>query len=403
MVTSHTKSELKAARFRALISIGVNIFLTAVKGIAGVLAGSTALIGDAIHSGTDVLASMAAFVGLWVAGRNHPSFPYGLYKAENVATLVTSIAVILAAYEIGRQALFGTEKMPDVAMALPVAFLCLILSLAFGLAQMRAGKRLNSPALKADARDYLADSLSTGVVLTGLIATSLGWPVDRWAAAIVSLFVFKAGGGLLFSAIRDLLDASIDRETERQIIQMVESCPRVTRVKKCLSRTTGGRFIVDLDIIIHSPSHKVADQVSDRLESDIPEKFPLVVMARVRPHYGHGDTVKRIAPVVKPDGELTGHVGSAPWFLVETIHQKSMKVIREYMENPYVKEERKKGFLVGRWLLSLKPDELCVPEEAHLDGTAVALLKEAGVDIETVAGNKFSPGLAVPMAQTENG
>lgn len=398
MSTSQTQSELKSARSRALISIGVNIFLATVKGVAGVLSGSTALLGDAIHSGTDVFASMAAFIGLWVASRNHPSFPYGLYKAENVATLVTSIAVILAAYEIGRQAVFGTEKMPDVAMALPVAFVCLLLSLGFGLLQLRAGKRLNSPALKADARDYLADSLSTGVVLCGLVATSLGWPVDRWAAAIVSLFVFKAGGELLFSAIRDLLDASIDRETEREIIQMVEGCPRVTKVKKFLSRVTGGRFIIDMDIIIHSPSHKVADQVADRLENDIPEKFPRVVMARVRPHYGHGDMLKRVAPVARPDGNLYSHLGSSPWFLVETMDRKSKKVVREYVENPYIGEERKKGFLVGRWLLSLKPDELCLPGDASLEGTAVALLKEAGVEIEIVKGNKVSSVRAVPMA-----
>ncbi len=147
MMTSQTQSELKSARTRALISIGVNIFLATVKGVAGVLSGSTALLGDAIHSGTDVFASMAAFIGLWVAGRNHPSFPYGLYRAENVATLVTSIAIILAAYEIGRQALLGSEKMPDIAMALPVAFVCLLLSLGFGLLQLRAGKRLNDPGL----------------------------------------------------------------------------------------------------------------------------------------------------------------------------------------------------------------------------------------------------------------
>jgi cation diffusion facilitator family transporter len=398
MSSLQIQSELKSARSRALISIGVNISLAVVKGVAGVLSGSAALLGDAIHSGTDVLASMAAFVGLWVAGRNHPSFPYGLYKAENVATLATSIVVILAAYEIGRQALLGTEKMPDVAMALPVAFVCLLVSLGFGLLQSRAGERFNSPALKADARDYLADSLSTGVVLCGLVATSLGWPVDRWAAAIVSLFVFKAGGGLLFSAIRDLLDASIDRETEREIIQMVEGCPRVTKVKKCLSRVTGGRFIIDMDIIVHSPSHKVADQVADRLEKDIPEKFPLVVMARVRPHYGHGNMLKRLAPVARPNGDLYSHLGSAPWFLIETMERKTGKVVREYVENPYAGEERKKGFLVGRWLLSLKPDELCLPENASLDGTAVALLGEAGVEIEIVKGNKVSPVMAVPMA-----
>jgi len=67
-----------------MISICFNLFLAVGKGIAGVLSGAAALIGDAIHSATDVFTSIAVFVGIWVAGREHPSFPYGLYKAETV-------------------------------------------------------------------------------------------------------------------------------------------------------------------------------------------------------------------------------------------------------------------------------------------------------------------------------
>ena len=399
MSSSAIQSELQSARRRAAISIGLNISLALIKGIVAVKANSSAMLGDAIHSGTDVLASMAVFVGLWAAGRKHPSFPYGLYKAETVATLVTSIAVIIAAYEIGRQALFGPETLPDVGLALPVTFFCLVVALVFGVLQMRAGERLNSPALKADARDYLADSLSTGVVLLGLVATSFGFALDRWAAAIVSLFVFRAGGELLFIAVKDLMDGAIDRETEREIIQMVEGCPRVTRVKKCLSRTAGGRFILDMDVILHTPSHKVADQVADRLEVDIPKQFPRVVMVRIRPHYADSDVVKRVVPVTAPDGDLAGHMGAAPWFLVETVDRKAMKVAQEYVENPYVGAKRKKGFLVGRWLLTFKPDQLCMAEGDAEEGTAVALLQEAGVDIEKVRAYAFKTDLSLlPMA-----
>lgn len=399
MSSPETLAELKAARTRAGVSIGLNISLALIKGVAAVKANSSALLGDAIHSGTDVFASAAVFVGLWVAGRKHPSFPYGLYKAETIATLVTSIAVIVAAYEIGRQALFGPERLPDVALALPVTFFCLVVALTFGLMQMRAGERLNSPALKADARDYLADSLSTAIVLIGLVASGLGWPVDRWAAAAVSLFVFRAGGVLLMMAVKDLMDGAIDRETEREIIGLVEACPRVTRVKKCLSRTAGGRFIVDLDVVMHTPSHKVADQVADRLEDDIPKAFPRVVMARVRPHYGHGEILKRLVPMTGPDGKLAEHVGAAPWFLIETINTKNKSVMREYVENPYCREKRKKGFLVGRWLLGFKPDELAVAAGDGQQGTAVALLKESGVEIQTVGPDNFkTKGAPFPMA-----
>ena len=139
MAADKSKQDLRSARHRAAVSIGLNLSLAAGKGVAGVLSSSTALIGDAIHSGTDVLASIAAFVGLWVAGREHPSFPYGLYKAETVATLVTSVAVIVAAYETGRQALFGAERLPNVAIALPVAALSLVVALFFGIYQFFSG------------------------------------------------------------------------------------------------------------------------------------------------------------------------------------------------------------------------------------------------------------------------
>jgi len=380
MASDKSKQDLLSARRRAAVSIALNLALAVGKGVAGVASSSTALIGDAIHSGTDVLASSATFVGLWVAGREHPSFPYGLYKAETVATLVTSIAVIIAAYEIGRQALLGTDKLPDVAIALPVAALSLLVALFFGIYQLREGRRLNSPALQADARDYLADALSTGIVLIGLIAAKFGYPIDRWAAAVVSLFVFKAGAGLLISALKDLLDASIDRETEREIIQMVERHPRITRVKQCLSRTAGGRFIVDMDVIMHTPSHRIADHVADRLEALIPQKFPLVVMARIRPHYISDTIIRRLTPVTKPEGEVSSHFVRSPWFLLETIDTEQGKVLkREFVENLYANREKKKGLLVGNWLLSLKPDEVIVSDKHK--GTASMLLREAGVEI----------------------
>ncbi len=383
MASDKSKQDLLSARRRAAVSIGLNFCLAVGKGVAGVASSSTALIGDAIHSATDVLASIAAYVGLWVAGREHPSFPYGLYKAETVATLVTSIAVLIAAYEIGRQAMVGAERLPDVAIALPVAALSLVVAFFFGIYQLREGKRLNSPALKADARDYLADALSTGVVFIGLVATKFGYPVDRWAAAVVSLFVFRAGAGLLITALKDLLDASMDRETEREIIKMVEQHPRITRVKQCLSRTAGGRFIMDMDVVMHTPSHRIADHVADRLEELIPQKFPLVVMARIRPHYSADTIIKRLTPVAKPEGEAFSHFVRAPWFLIETIDTEKGKVLkREFVENPYADREKKKGLLVGNWLLSLKPDEVRAPGEHN--GTAIVLLREAGVDVKSV-------------------
>ncbi len=380
MVKNQTEGKLGEAKKRALVSIFLNLFLAVGKGFAGVLSGSAALIGDAIHSATDVFASMAVFVGIWVAGREHPSFPYGLYKAETVAALATSVAVILAGYEIGRQALFGVQRLPNVNIALPVAGISFIIALGFGLIQLRAGKRLSSPALTADARDYLADSLSTAVVLLSLVLVPFGYNIDRLAAGIVSLFVFYAGGQLFVGALKDLLDASIDRETEREIIKFVEEYPRISKVKKCFSRNAGGRFLVDMDVELRTPSHKIADLVADRLEEELLVEFPGLILARIRPHYAQGEFTRRVTPVKNPKGELSvQHLASSPWFLIETINTETRDVKkRQFIENRYKDAEKKKGMLVGRWLLKLKPDEI-VAEES--ESVAIMLLKEAGVDI----------------------
>jgi cation diffusion facilitator family transporter len=377
---SSTDIEIKKARKRAAFSIFLNLALSLGKGVAGVIAGSSALLGDAIHSGTDVIASGAAFAGLWLAGRKHPSFPYGLYKAETVATLVTSIAIIIAGYEIGRRALLGPKILPQVSLALPVALGSLFVTVAFGLYQLHQGRRLHSPALIADARDYLADGLSTALVAVSLVGAHFGFYLDQWAAGAVAIFVFWAGGQLLWRALLDLMDEAIDRKTEREIINLVESHPRVEKVERCLSRTAGGRFIVDLDVVLRTHSHERADRISAALESDIRQHFPRVVMARIRAQSHRSEQIRRITPIKRPEGSIEEHLAKAPWFRVEIIDRTSKEIIQqEYVRNPHAQEERKRGFLVGRWLLDLKPDQVILEKER--EGTAVALLREAGVEI----------------------
>jgi cation diffusion facilitator family transporter len=374
------RAEINKARSKALISLCINLLLASGKGVAGVVGGSSALIADAIHSATDVIASAATCFGLWLAGKEHPSFPYGLYKSETLATLFTSVVVILAGYEIARNAFLGPETIPNMMLVLPVAMFSLVITIMFGLYQLRAGKQLHSIALEADARDYMADGLSTSVVVIGLIGTYFGLKLDRWAAGIVAIFVFWSGGQLLWRALRDLMDEAIDRDTERKIISLVESHHRVEYVEKCLSRIVGGRFMVDLDVVIRSHSFEMAHRISHWLETEIHRAFPLVVMARVKTHSSQSAHFLRFTPVKAPNDDIEVHLAKAPWFCIETVERSGNKIIkREYLQNPHWQAETKRGFLVGKWLLGFKPDQVLVARER--EGTASALLKEAGIEV----------------------
>ncbi len=274
----------------------------------------------------------------------------------------------------------GPDTLPDVVLTLPVALISLAVTLSFGFYQLHTGKKLHSKALEADARDYLADGLSTSVVVVSLIWAYFGLRLDRWAAGAVAAFIFWSGGNLLWRALRDLMDEAIDRDTERKIIGLIESHPRVEHVERCLSRMAGGRFIVDLDVVFRSHSLELAHRIGHQLEDDIIRTFPRVVMAGIKTHSHQSEQLRRLTPVKKPEGTIEAHLARSPWFLLEIIDREDGKISdREYIHNPHWQAETKKGFLVGKWLLGLKPDQVIIVEKK--EGTASALLKEAGVEL----------------------
>jgi predicted Fe-Mo cluster-binding NifX family protein len=124
----------------------------------------------------------------------------------------------------------------------------------------------------------------------------------------------------------------------------------------------------------------MAHRISHWLETEIHRAFPLVVMARVKTQRSQSAHLLRFTPVKAPNGDIEVHLGKAPWFCIETVERSSNKIInREYLQNPHWQAETKRGFLVGKWLLGFKPDQVLVARER--EGTALALLKEAGIEV----------------------
>jgi len=88
-------------------SIGVNVLLVTLKGGLAYLSGSVALVADAIHSATDVISSITVLAGIKISKRKSKHFPYGLYKVEDFVSLLTSLFIFLAGYEIVKTVFFG--------------------------------------------------------------------------------------------------------------------------------------------------------------------------------------------------------------------------------------------------------------------------------------------------------
>ncbi len=96
----------KVAGFSILTNIGLALFKFALGTLSGM-----AIMADGIHSTSDIVSSLAVFIGLRLSQRKSRNFPYGLYKVENIIAIVSAMAIFFAGYEIVREVLFQTERV----------------------------------------------------------------------------------------------------------------------------------------------------------------------------------------------------------------------------------------------------------------------------------------------------
>lgn len=89
----------------ALISLSVNLLQALLKFIAGILTGSLSMVGEAVHSLSDSFASVVAFITIKLSDKKTKRFPYGLYRLENIGSIVIAFFLLLTAYEMIRRSL----------------------------------------------------------------------------------------------------------------------------------------------------------------------------------------------------------------------------------------------------------------------------------------------------------
>ena len=151
-----------------------------------------------------------------------------------------AILIFFTAYEIAKEALSAETRAATVnGWILAGVALSAVIPLAFSIYEMRIGRALNSPSLKADAQEYRAHVFSSGVVFLALIGQMVGIPLDRYAALLIVVFIVKTGWELLADGMRVLLDASLDPETLDQVRAIIEGEPTVTEVRWVVGRNAG--------------------------------------------------------------------------------------------------------------------------------------------------------------------
>lgn len=262
------------------IILFANIAVAVMKIILGIVIQSGAVLADGFHSLTDGSSNVVGLVGMTMASQPvDKEHPYGHAKFETMSSLVIVGALAMLAFEVTTSAIsrFSNPVVPQIdTWTFVVMLATLVINLVVTTMEARAGKRLQSSILIADAKHTLSDVFVTIGVILSLGLLKLGFPV--WIDPLVSLgvavMIIKAAIEIFMEASKVLLDA---QTVEASVIEKhLKDIPEVKAIHNVRSRGTATQQFLDLHVLADpdmtlTQAHDLAHRIEAAIQAGMPE------------------------------------------------------------------------------------------------------------------------------------
>ena len=283
------KREIYRVTFVGLV---VNLVLSLLKLAAGVVGRSGAMVADAVHSFSDLATDIVVIAFARISAKPRDTdHDYGHGKYETLATIIISIALGVVGAGILVNSIRGIRTVIDGgllprpgAVALVAAAVSILVKEILYRYTVRAGRRIDSPSVVANAWHHRSDALSSLGTLLGIgCAFFLG---DKWriadpiAALIVSVFIFKIAFDLIRTGLGELLEQSLPEEVEKEILGIVAANPRVREPHNLRTRRIGAAIAIEVHVRMDG---KMTVEESHELTVDIEQ--------RLRERFGEGTMI----------------------------------------------------------------------------------------------------------------
>lgn len=272
---------VKTAYKVSVVSIFVNIVLSAIKLASGIIANSSALISDAVHSLSDVFSTVVVIIGVKMSNKaDDEDHQYGHERLECIAAIILASVLMLTGFGIGFSGIkvFTSNELSELkspgALALFAAGLSIVVKESMYWYTRSAAKKINSDALMADAWHHRSDALSSVGSIIGVGGAMLGFAVlDPLASVVISFFIIKAAFDIYKDAVSKLTDKAADLQTTAKIREIILSNKNVLGIDVLKTRLFGSKMYVDVEISVDGnmtlfSAHETAQTVHDEIEKN---------------------------------------------------------------------------------------------------------------------------------------
>lgn len=275
------------------VSIAANLLLTVFKAAAALLAHSSAMLSDAVHSASDVFSTVIVIIGVRLAARAPDrEHPYGHERFECVAAILLAAVLFAAGLGIGGSAvgtLLGRGAPPAAPGVLALAAAAVSIAVKEGMYwyTRHYAKLIDSGALMANAWHHRSDALSSVGALIGIGGARLGvlW-LEPAASLVICGFILKVAYDIFHDAVAKMVDHACDGETEDALRRCAAAQGGVLSIDMLHTREFGNKIYVDMEIGVDGDLPlREAHGIAERVHGAIEQTFPKVkhIMVHVNP------------------------------------------------------------------------------------------------------------------------
>lgn len=262
-----------------LWAVVVDSLAFVIKLVVGWMIASPALIADAMHSLSDLLADLPIILLARIA-RQRPDedHPYGHARFETLGTVMLGALLLGVALGIGYETiglLFSDSRPLPSLLGIATVIVAIVLKEGYFQYAIRQARKARSALIAANAWHARSDSLSSVVVLFGLLATLAGFPaLEIIAALIVAALIGRMGWRLAWQAIQELVDQGVDPDRQAELLTALSDIPGVRDVHLLRTRRMGPDIFVDAHLRVDSHiSVSEGHQINEWALTTLKERF----------------------------------------------------------------------------------------------------------------------------------
>lgn len=286
----NTKVRTDYGVLTSLVGITCNVILCAVKIIIGMIINSISVMADGFNNLSDAASSIISFIGVKLASRPaDKEHPFGHGRFEYISALIVAFLILQVGFSLLKSS-FEKVLHPEALTFNPLLVGILVLSVLIkvwlSMFNKKLGKRINSTVMIATSADAKNDVIvTTGTIISILIAGFTGLKVDGYMGLLVSFFVMFSGVRIIKDTLEPLLGQAVERDVYEKITRMVQGYEGIIGTHDLIIHNYGPthRMATIHAEVPNNINFETAHETIDLIERDVLEKLDIFLVIHMDP------------------------------------------------------------------------------------------------------------------------